>query len=289
MISGALLLASPRTTDAVPFYRRRFGRLGPAMVVWTIAYLVFGYLVDGIPRTLEEAFRSVLAGRPYFHLYFLFIIAGLYVVAPGLRHMVERLDRRGLALAVAVALLLAASDSIITVWFSIGSPNAVTRWLPFVGFFLAGLLIRELPSSPRRIRLAAVIAVVGILATALGTALLVGPLGKGLGRGRYLYEYPSITTIPVSLAVFALIVWLGPALMRRASARVRALVVSAAAASFGIYLLHPMILAGLSRLGINARATVAPVAFTITVVLTFVITWAIISAVRRVPWLRVIV
>ncbi len=289
MISGALLLTTARTADAGPFYRRRFARLGPAMVVWTIAYLIFGNVTNGIPRTLEEAIRSVLAGRPYYHLYYLFIIAGLYVVAPGLRLAVERLDRRGLAGAAAVAFGLAIGDQLILTFFGIGGPNAVTRWLPFVGFFLAGALLRDLPGSPSRVRIAAAIAVAGILATALGTALLVGPLGFGLGRGRYLYEYPSITTVPVSLAVFALLVWVGPPVFGRLSGTARSLIASAAVASFGIYLIHPMVLAGLSNLGLYASATFVPVAVVATIAVTFVISWFLVEVIRRIPGVRVIV
>jgi surface polysaccharide O-acyltransferase-like enzyme len=184
---------------------------------------------------------------------------------------------------------LAIGAQLILTFTGIGGPNALTRWLPFVGFFLAGALLRDVAATRRRIRWAVVVAVVSIVATALGTALLVGPLGFGLGRGRYLYEYPSVTTVPASLAVFALLVWLGPGLSRRMSSRTRAVIASAAAASFGIYLVHPMVLVGLSRLGISARSGVAPVAFTLTVTLAFLITWAIVAIMRRIPYVRAIV
>lgn len=291
MISGALLLASARTADTAAFYRRRFARLGPAMLVWIPAYLVFGYLVNDVPRDLNEAVRSVLAGRPYYHLYFLFVIAGLYLIAPWLEPLVARAGsegRRQVTAAVIVATAIAIADAIIQ-QFGIGSPNAVTRWVPFVGYFLAGVLIAGVPGTPGRIRLAALVAVVGIAATAIGTAAMVGPFGLGLGRGRYLYEYPSVTTVPVSLAVFALLVWIGPGAMARLSPTGRRVVVSAAAASFGIYLVHPMILEGLSRAGLNAMSTVAPIAFVVTIAVTFLISWAIVVAMSRIPGLRWIV
>jgi surface polysaccharide O-acyltransferase-like enzyme len=288
MISGALLLTSARTADPVPFYLRRFARLGPAMLVWIPAYLVFGHVVNDVPATLDEAARSVLAGRPFYHLYFLFVIAGLYLIAPWLEPLVARGDRDRLTTAVIVATAIAMADGIILV-FGIGGPNAATRWLPFVGYFLAGALIRDIPATPTRIRLAAVVAVAGILATAIGTGILVGPLGQGLGRGRYLYEYPSVTTVPTSLAVFALLVWLGPGINERLGSRSRRLVASAAAASFGIYLVHPMILEGLSRLGLNGLATAAPIAVTVTIALAFVISWPIVVAMERIPGLRAIV
>ena len=200
----------------------------------------------------------------------------------------ESLDQRRLMIAAAFALGLAMSDAIILL-LGIGSPNAVTRWLPYVGFFLSGVLLRNLPGTSRRVRLAASIVVIGIVATALGTAVMVGPLGFGLARGRYLYKFNSIATVPVSLAVFALLVWLGPGLSRRMSPPIRKLISSVAAASFGIYLLHPMVLTGLSILGLNAKITVAPVAVAATIGATFVITWAIIVVARRLPGVRAIV
>jgi surface polysaccharide O-acyltransferase-like enzyme len=288
MISGALLLSSARTVDATAFYRRRFARLGPAMLVWIPAYLAFGYLVNDVPSDLNEAVRSVLAGRPYYHLYFLFVIAGLYLVAPWLEPLAARAGSRQLTTAVVVATAIAIADGVI-LQLGIGGPNAVTRWVPFVGYFLAGVLIASVPGTPGRIRTAALVAVVGIAATAIGTAAMVGPLGLGLAHGRYLYEYPSVTTVPVSLAVFALLVWLGPGVMARLSPTSRRVIASVAAASFGIYLVHPMILEGLSRAGLNALSTVAPIALIVTITVTFLISWAIVIAISRIPGLRSIV
>ena len=98
-----------------------------------------------------------------------------------------------------------------------------------------------------------------------------------------------MTTVPVSLAVFALLVWLAPPVMGRLSAPARRLVASAAAASFGIYLVHPMILEGLSRLGVSALATFAPVAVAATIAFAFLISWAIVATLERIPGLRTIV
>ena len=289
MISGALLLTSPRTADARAFYRRRFARLGPALIVWTIAYLIFGHITAGAPRRFEDAFRSVLAGRPFYHLYFLFVIAGLYVVAPALRLLFERVSRRSLMIMTALAFGLAIGDVAIQYLGGGGAPNALTRWLPFVGFFLAGAWLRDVASTPRRIRLAAGIALGGVIATAVGTALMVGPLGLGLGAGRYLYEYQSITTVPVSLAVFLLLVWLGPGLTHRLPATLRGLMSSVAICSFGIYLVHPMVLVGLGSLGVGMRMTVVPLAVLLTMALVFLGSWAIVALVRRVPGLRMLI
>jgi surface polysaccharide O-acyltransferase-like enzyme len=289
MISGGLVLSSARTLLASDFYRRRSVRLGIPLVVWTIAYLVFGNLVAGRPATVAEALRLVGFGLPYFHLYFLFVMAGLTIAAPLLRAAVEALDERKLLAAVAIAFGLAMVDNALVTLAGIGTPNAVTRWLPFVGDFLAGYALLSIPRTPGRVRIVAAIAVIGMAATAIGTAILSQPAVLGLGRGRYLYEYHSVTTVPVSLAVYLLLVWSGPWLARHVTGGAWRTVALLGAASFGIYLVHPMILVGLGDLGISATMTFAPVAILITVAITFVLSLLFVLVVRRIPGLRLIV
>jgi surface polysaccharide O-acyltransferase-like enzyme len=289
MISGGLVLASPKTLAMTDFYRRRVTRLGLPMVVWIVAYLLFGRAVSGNPATLEAALTSVAAGRPYYHLYFLFVIAGVSLVAPVLAWAIQGRDHQQVLRFVAVAFTLAMIDNALTSLLQIGTPNAVTRFVPYVADFLAGYALLSVRPTRARRRGAIGIVVIGVLLTAIGTWVLTQPNVLGPGRGLYLYEYHSITTIPVSLAVYQLLVWSGPWIEAHIVGQVGRVIAVLGAASFGVYLLHPMVLFGLSRQGISATTTIAPVAILLTVALAFSISLVAVVALRRVPWIRTIV
>ena len=284
MISGWLLLHSELADDPLAFYRRRLARLLPVLVAWSVIYLVYGHIMSNNPRTLRDAFNYLLAGRPWFHLYFLYLIAGLYLVAPFLRPLVTHPNRRVLGAAVLVFLALGMADLFILVWRGLGGVNAITRFVPYIGYFLAGAYLRDLPPTKRKVIAATVTAGVGMVATALGTWLLVG--AYGLGRGRYLYEYLSLTTVPVSIAVFALFMWSAP-WMDRLAARVPGRAVAVVASTtLGIYVIHPLVLGRLSALGLNVRTSFVPVSVPFMVLAAFVISLLVVLVIRAVPGVR---
>lgn len=289
MISGGLILTSPKTTSITEFYRRRVARLGVPMVVWIVAYLVFGRAVSGHPATLDNALVSIAAGRPYFHLYFLFVIAGVSLVAPLLAWAVRGRDHRQLLWLVAVAYTFAMIDNILTSLLRTGTPNAVTRFVPYIADFLAGYaLLSVRPSQGRGLTAIGVLAG-GVFVTAIGTWVLTQPSVLGPGRGLYLYEYHSITTTLVSVTVYQLLVWSGPWIGAHLSGRARQVIALVGSASFGVYLIHPMVLVGLTRFGISTTMTIAPVAIFLTVGLTFSISLVAVLTLRRVPGIRAIV
>ena len=205
MISGALLLHSDLADDPAAFYRRRLARILPVLIAWTAIYLFVGHQLSNSPSTLKGAVLLVLAGRPYYHLYFLYLIVGLYVVAPFLRPLVRLPDRRLLGTAVIVFMALAMADDLILIWGASGGVNAATRFVPFIGYFLAGAWLVEIPPTRRRLVLSTAVAAVAIAATIIGTELLTGTVSSA--HSRYLYEYLSITTVPASLAMFGLFLW----------------------------------------------------------------------------------
>jgi surface polysaccharide O-acyltransferase-like enzyme len=287
MISGALLLRSPSADDPISFYRRRLSRILPPLIAWSAIYLLYGHVNADNPRTLNDAVSLLLAGRPYFHLYFLFLITGLYFVAPFLRPLVALPDRRTLGLAVLVFLALGMVDDIITIQWHYGGANAATRFVPYVGYFLAGAWLSGLTPTRSWIVAAASVAGVGILATAVGTYLLLESFG--FTKGFYLYEYLSVATVPTSLAVFALFAWSAP-LMDRFAARLPHHALSIAAAStLGIYVLHPLVIQGLGVFGFGARSFFVPLAVPASILATFLISLVVVLAMRQVPGVRRIV
>jgi surface polysaccharide O-acyltransferase-like enzyme len=287
MISGALILRSRRTAQLGEFYRRRLRRLGIPMVFWIAAFLTFGHLVSNTPPTLHDALVSVAAGRPYYHLWFLFVIGGLAIIAPLLAWAVQTPGRPLLAF-VAAAYVLAIVANILTT-MGIGQPNAVTRFGPYLAEFLAGFALLTVASTPGRARTAIVVLIAGVVLTAIGTWFLVQPEVLGPGRGLYLYEYHSITTVPVSLAIYLLLMWSGPHIERHLTDRRRQLLMTVGAATFGVYLIHPMTLVGLGRLGVSATMTFAPLAVAFTVASAFAISLVAVLAIQRVPWVRALV
>jgi len=111
MLTGALLLNRP-AEPAAQFYRRRFHKLGLPLLLWSGFYLIWSALkakVKQQPYQLDQALDALLAGTPYFHLWFIFMLAGVYLVLPWLRLIWQPLCWRKRLLATCGALLLQQS------------------------------------------------------------------------------------------------------------------------------------------------------------------------------------
>jgi surface polysaccharide O-acyltransferase-like enzyme len=284
MISGALLLHSDLADDPIAFYRRRLARILPVLIAWTAIYLFVGHQLSNNPSTLKGALLLVLAGRPYYHLYFLYLIVGLYVVAPFFRPLVRLPDRRLLGTAVVVFMALAMADNLILVWGASGGVNAATRFVPFIGYFLAGAWLVEIAPTRRRLVLSAAVAAVAIAATIIGTELLTETVASG--HSLYLYGYLSITTVPATIALFGLFLW-GSASWSRLAERVpNGSLSSVAAMTLGIYVIHPLVINRLGVLGLGGRAFFTPLAVPTTVLVTFSISLVIVLLLRQLPGVR---
>jgi surface polysaccharide O-acyltransferase-like enzyme len=284
MISGALLLHSDLVDDPAAFYRRRLARILPPLIAWTAIYLFVGHQLSNNPSTLKGAVLLVLAGRPYFHLYFLYLITGLYLVAPFLRPLVRLPDRRILGTAAVVFLGLAMADDLILVWGSGGGVNAATQFVPFIGYFLAGAWLVEIPPARRRVIVSALVAAASIALTMIGTKLLTETVASG--HSLYLYGYLSITTVPATIALFGLFLWGSASWSRLAERLPRGSLATVAAMTLGIYVIHPLVMNRLGVLGLGGRAFFTPLAVPTTVLVTFIVSLAIVLVLRQVPGAR---
>lgn len=279
MLSGALLLAPDHWRGTATFYRRRLVRVGIPAVVWIAIYFAWRTWYLGEPFGLMKAWTITLSGFPFFHLYFLFVILGLYAITPFLWTLVHTM-RRGEVVGLAAGCL-------VLNWFAgylnslgvVSKPNAATFFLLYIGYFLAGYVLREVVVTGWRLSLL----VVGVAVTVVGETVESYALGGQLAP---LYKYSALTTV-MSLMIFVVFVQAGRIATARGwsgrSTRVLA------GAAFGVYLVHPIVIALFTaQTGIRLfPATPEDVAATFA--FTVVVSWIVIMAVRCVPVLKRIV
>ncbi|GAA3725991.1 surface polysaccharide O-acyltransferase-like enzyme [Spinactinospora alkalitolerans] len=290
MISGALLL-KPRPEGLRVFYRRRFSRIGVPLAVWTIAYLTWDRLYwSGI--SFADAVREVLSGNPALHLYFLFVLAGLYVLTPFLRIITLHATTRTLWWFAIMMSSLGVVDQAVSAFDGIGEPNAVTRFLPFVGYYVMGYLLRDTALTRRQIWGTAGVFVASILATALGAGAIARATGGWGGEADYVYDYLSPTVMVMSIAAFLLFRAVGTHLPvftaeDRDTEPARRRLKTLSDLSFGVFLVHVIVLYQLRDLtGVPDHAlgmVATALGHTVAVLL---ISIAVTAVFKRIPGLR---
>ncbi len=255
MISGALLLDPNRDEDGRTFAAKRAKRILIPLVFWTIIYLGWRIFLDGM--ALRDVPSVVLEGIPFYHMWYLYMIPGLYLATPFLRTYIRGSSDRERWVLVIFLLLLAAVNAAVSYFHRPDTQSIFSLWIPYVAYYLAGDQLRTLNVRGVSFRLLALELVAWIGVTALGTGLLVGSYGAG-SKGLYFYDYMSPTVIASALIVFVLGRQLAgvqgcmPAFFGRL---IRAL----DPATLGIYVVHALFLGIFERLGYLDPARFNPV------------------------------
>lgn len=235
MLSGALLLNRTHQS-ATQFYHNRLQKLALPVLLWSLFYLLWSALKAQIkqqPYSFETAADQLLAGAPYFHLWFIYMLAGVYLLLPPLRQFWQQLTPSQQTLFCWLALLL--QQSLHGLYFLLALPEPpwplwALGYLPYL--LLGAWLTRPQQEKPATPLLSGAALLVLISASAL---LYHWQRDAGLSEPFY-YSYHRMS-LPVLLS--ALLLWqllqpLPPVRSRLLQAIRRH--------SLGIYCAHPLFL-----------------------------------------------
>lgn len=245
MISGALLLPKKSEQNSAFVVKRLQRLLIPFVVFVAIYFWWYNHLTFSI--SLMGYLEKVLVwGNPYYHLYFLYAIFGLYLITPALRVMVRGMSDRSLGILILVIILMSAYWSYTTSWYKQVFPRdtlmAVTHFIPYVGYYLLGYYLHV------RYRLVKLgwwaVAGFGLLWFSLIATTHWFAAGGYSAKTMMLEDYASINVVVMAVLIFMGIkIWYNNKKIIDNPKWIKSL----AAAALGIYLIHVMILETTAR------------------------------------------
>ncbi|AEF92173.1 hypothetical protein DelCs14_5203 [Delftia sp. Cs1-4] len=239
MVAGAVLLARPSEREPGRFIWQRLERLLPAVVFWSVFYFLWRqWMWGGI--TWNVVGHDLLLGSPWYHLWFMFMMLGLYIAMPAMRFAVLGVgEGRGWI----YLLLLAAGMT----WFaSIAQTLQQLSHASFVGlvpFFAiycwAGYyLLRKPVEVPAWILLLAIVLCVAMMAVGVAWSY---PQLQGWAFVLF-YSNRSPWAMVLTVSLFLLV-------LRVPRTVIPAWVNRLGAATLGVYAIHPFWIDMLARWG----------------------------------------
>lgn len=284
MISGALFLDPRRQVTVRSIWTHTLPHLAVIYFVWSgwFAWSSSGLNAGVSPATLAAFAKDCLYGSA--HQWFLWPLAGFYIVTPLLRRITE--DKRLLEYFLAVCFFLAVLpvSSHFTVHFALYETLTGLLQLNmasgYMFYFLAGYYLTAYPLRGKRRALLYLAGAAGLLATGLGATYL-----RFFNDGQLvMWLDPSRAHSGLyALALFAAIQQLTPhlpAVVQRVSEEI-------ARCSFGIYMIHiTMMVQGMVRL--NYLPLVEPTLWKVPVLIcfAFVTSLGVSMILRRIPFLK---
>jgi len=288
MVSGYLMLG--KNEPVSDFFRKRLVKVGIPTLFWSVAYLLWSVEAyrNGTMNPLHIALsilKTIYLGDVEIHLWFLYILIGIYLAVPILRMYVSAASRRDMIYFVALWFL--ATPLLELAQRILGHPTSLE--IPvvagYVGYFVMGFLLADVQLGRRGRILSALGCIVAIALTFVGTNVL----SVGLGPiDAYFYSYFSPPTVLASICGYLLLKDLGHNHGRTAKS-----IRTVAATSFGIFLIHIFVIELLRNGGLGFRlySWMAPSSYMIplTGLAVFVLSFVIVFVIQKIPVLKMLV
>lgn len=226
MISGRFLLF--RETSYRDFYSKKFKRVLIPTVFWSLFYIavyctfkIFKHEVIDIGLI----FKNLINGKPHYHLWYMYMILGLYVVVPVLNNAFKNLTKNELIKLGIILVIISMTNQYYNYLFEI-RPFFITWYLDFIGYLILGYALKDVNSISRFV----------LLITLLSSYLLNGFISlfylKQSGT-LFLFNYNSPFVIIGSLSFYLLF----------NKMEINSNIFSRLAIiSFGVYLVHPLVI-----------------------------------------------
>lgn len=233
MISGILLLDASKKNTTGEFYLCRASRILIPTVFWALIYSFLWYYqvkLSGEEISVKEIIYNLISGKPYYHMWFMFMITGMYFFTPFIKRMVSTLDNSEFNIISTATFLLSIIyiiDSYISGFHSVIWP----LWcLPFIPYFVFGYYMRKRTVNLSLTTLM-VLCVILITLSSVSTSYVSARTGANTS---YFFEPLSVFVIPFSICVFFIL----KRLDHNPGEKLKIL----SGLTMGVYLVHPIFL-----------------------------------------------
>lgn len=286
MISGMFLLAKNETLAV--FFAKRAKKVFIPFLFWQIFYFIWeGYQIRH-NLNLSELYPAIFVGASSYHLWYLFMLTGLYLATPILRVFVQNASETQIRYFLASWFCFAV---LLPIWERFGQVpikdkvEAVVA-LGYSGYFVLGYYLRNKQLGALGAKIAIALIPIAVGFSVIATNKLAA---KRLSVDEFFMQYLSPNIIIYSVCLYLLIKRIDYSKLYAKIPALQKLIGICSATSFGVYLVHVCVLANVYRAcNISIRDPVL-IAVPVLVVLTYAISLVVVKLLQAIPGVRAVV
>lgn len=289
ILSGALLLQPSKINEPIKaFLKKRANRIGIAFGFWTAVYIVWGFYVTKAAVTLSNVGQSIIISLftgSYYHFWFLYLIAGLYLITPVMRAVVSFNNPRLVSYLIMLWIVGISVVPLIPLFTSYSVNGEVFIMGGYIGYFLLGFYLQ---TARMRRRFIYSFLVLGIALTVATTWVMNFPLHP-LGQDYYFFDYLAINVVIASIALYALLSRFPADWPGKKHPRIGKIAGLISQQTLPIYLFHVMLIEGLAigTFGFTLNLAVMPIVeIPLLAVGILFLTLGLVLLMKKVPVLR---
>lgn len=288
MVSGMFLLDPRKEVTIRSVLTKYLPRLAISFLVWSLIYACYtnwDALIQLRPEALKAILKSWITG--HYHMWFLYMIAGLYLITPLLRKITEEVNKKLLRYFLLLWLIFSVLYTTIELLphtglltGAIGSMG-MSYVSGFVGYYLLGYYLTSEPPG-RTVRcLIYAGAILGAAVTIVGSTLLSQRSGH---VDRQLFGNLTLNVFLMAIGIFVYFQNVISKINWSADSQKR--IQQLSGCTFGVYLSHALILSMFNKWGLTVGTM--PVIFSIPllILLVLLLSLTLTALLRKISWFR---
>lgn len=203
MISGAFFLSDKIQSNIKKIYTKYIFKLIVVFIFWSIAYALFSLFTDRL--SINQMISSIITG--HFHLWYLPVIIGIYVISPFIYKFIKNSDEKIFKYFIILLLIASCCKTISYLEFlpCYDYINLFLNNLPvdiicnFYSYFILGYFLYNYDISKKNTRIIYILSIISIFCCFVGTYLL--SKYSGYNNPNLMKEF-SIFTLLESMGIF---------------------------------------------------------------------------------------
>jgi surface polysaccharide O-acyltransferase-like enzyme len=281
MISGLLLLDPQKEYPIKIFFKKRFNKILIPLIFWGIVYTIWKYktgIIAWQPLPMGLILKSFIDGTVFYHLWFVYMIIGLYISTPILRIYIKHATRNDMKYFLIVWFISSNIIDLFMKRINIGSLIDLHLFTGYVGYYILGYYLKDLEYDRKGIiSTPYVLFIGGFLITFVGTYII--SINKGLYDGIF-YNYLALNVLMMSIGIFLLVKEIEWSKTIK-NIYLKNSILDIGPLAFGIYLIHALILQWFNLL-IEIKGNPL-IDIPITVILVASISYILIKIMKKLP------
>ncbi|MDF2686618.1 MAG: hypothetical protein K0S55_1800 [Clostridia bacterium] len=207
MLSGMFFLEPGKQISLKNIYFKYILRIVTAFIFWSAFYVIFDNFIlhknEINSKTIDNMFSQFYEGQ--YHLWFLFMIVGLYIITPLLKKLTENSDKKMLEYFILLSFVFAVLIPTLSnfPWFD-GIRNYINKFyinliLGYSGYFIMGYYLKTYDISKLKQIIIYISGIIGVISTFALTNLISQSQGRAY---EVLYGFLTPNVMLASVAVF---------------------------------------------------------------------------------------
>lgn len=290
MLSGIIILDPEYNLTFKKLYTKSIPRLVCALLFWAIMYRVLSPLTS-IVLDLREVttddwkriYTEILYGTPWHHLWFMYAIISLYILAPLIRVFTAYAEKKHYIYFLIIFFIFGSVVPHINQENNIHLNWGVYDLYSYTGYFIAGYFFSKYDLTKIQTRILYVVGVIALLWNVIASTLFAIKTGSG---GTQFFNNISPTTVIISFFIFVLAKNVISNSHRIQKLQNNKLITLMASCSLGIYLVHDFFNIILKLLNINTGTFPAIISVPVLAIFVYLASFCLVLIIKKIPILN---